>query len=226
MPPLLSVMPLPSRRKLRALAWQGLALAITLGALLWLVSNALTNLEARRIGTGFGFLERPAGIPIGETLIDYAPFDANARAILVGLLNTLLVAASGIVLATIVGVAVGFARLSRNWLLARVASAFVEFVRNVPLLAHLLLIYTLLQMLPSPRSALSLAGIVSLSNRGLVLPTLHMEAASALAIGAGVAAALLAFALAWHARTSRDRFRGRRRLLLWSLAILFFPPSY
>jgi general L-amino acid transport system permease protein len=163
-----------SSRKLRAVIWQALVVAVLIALGLWFVSNTLTNLELRRINSGFGFLQGPAAIPIGETLIAYVPGDTNLRAIAVGLCNTLLVSVLGIVLATVIGVAVGVSRLSRNWLLARLASIYVEYIRNVPLLAHLMVIYVVLQGLPPLRSALSLGGFAFLSNRGLVIPTLAL----------------------------------------------------
>ena len=161
-----------SSLRLRAVIWQALVVAVLVALGFWLVSNTLANLEMRRINSGFGFLQRPAAIPIGETLIGYAPGDTNLRAIAVGLCNTLLVSVLGIVFATLIGVAVGVSRLSRNWLLARLASIYVEYIRNVPLLAHLMVIYVVLQGLPPLRSALSLGGFAFLSNRGLVIPTL------------------------------------------------------
>ena len=149
-----------------------LAVLIALG--FWLVSNTLSNLEPRRINSGFGFLAKtgrnsdrrnPDRLHAGR----FQPARHNGRP-----LNTLLVSVLGIVLATIIGVAVGVSRLSRNWLLARLASIYVEFIRNVPLLAHLLVIYVVLQGLPPLRSAFSLGRSVFLSNRGLIIPTLAM----------------------------------------------------
>src|SRR5690606_9207038 len=105
------------------------------------------------IASGFGFLGNEAGLPIGEHLISYAPTDTYLRALLVGVLNTLRVAVAGIVLATVLGTLIGLARLSRNWLLSRLSAVYVEVVRDLPLLLQLLLLYTLLQGLPTPRQA-------------------------------------------------------------------------
>ncbi len=173
---------------LRGVVWQVLVVGAVLVAVGWLAVNTHQNLMSRRIASGFGFLGSESGLPIGEHLISYAPTDTYFRALLVGSLNTLRVAVSGILLATILGTAIGLARLSRNWLLAKFAAVYVEALRNLPLLLHLLLIYALLQALPPPRAALNpLAGIY-LSNRGLVLPILEWAPAhgwclAALALG-------------------------------------------
>jgi general L-amino acid transport system permease protein len=208
-----------SDRKVRAFVWQAIVVCILAAIGFWLLSNTLTNLEARRINSGFAFLQRPAAMPIGESVIAYAPGASNMRAVLVGLLNTLLVSVLGIVLSTVVGVAIGLARLSRNWLVARLASVYVEYVRNVPLLAHLLLIYVALQGLPPLRSAWTLGNIVFLSNRGLVIPTLslggdHWPVAAAFLAGIGSACALIR-----HARRKRDRTGRRSRPVASALAL-------
>lgn len=179
----------------RNIAWQVLAVGAVAALAAWFISNAQGNFGARRLGFGIDFLSRPANIPIGESLIGYTPGDANYQAIVVGLLNTVLVAVIGIVLATIIGTLLGIARISGNHVASRLALVYVEFVRNVPLLAHLFIIYLFLQGLPPLRSALSLGDVAFLSNRGLVIPTIHagyvavalLAAAIALLVG-GIAA--------------------------------------
>ncbi|MGM0535422.1 MAG: amino acid ABC transporter permease [Pseudomonadota bacterium] len=155
----------------RALLVQGILL-LALGAfIVMVVSNTLANLEARGITTGFGFLGERAGFSIPQTLIEYTGDSTYARTFVVGLLNTLLVSAMGIVAATLIGFAVGIARLSPNWLLARLASAYVEIFRNIPLLVQILFWYfAVLQALPSPRDSHSLFEIAFLNVRGVVLP--------------------------------------------------------
>lgn len=140
---------------------------------LWLFANVQANLQARNIASGFDFLSEPAGFAIGERPIDYAPTDSFGRALLVGLINTLKVSALAIVGATVLGFALGFARLSSNVLLRGVARGYVEFVRNVPLLLHLLVLYAvLLTSLPAlPDVWQPIPGIL-LTNRGLALPGL------------------------------------------------------
>jgi general L-amino acid transport system permease protein len=205
--------------KPRMVVWQILVLAVVLGAALWCISNALVNLEARRINSGFAFLQRPASMPIGETLIAYSPGDSNLRVVMVGLVNTLLVSVLGIVLSTILGVVVGVSRLSKNWLLARLASIYVEYVRNIPLLAHLLLIYVLLQGLPALRSAFSLGHFAFLSNRGLVIPSWAMAGQGWPALLALAAASALTLLLHRYATSKQDRTGRRLMVLPWAFAL-------
>jgi len=142
------------------------------GLLAWfLVSNTIENLERQKIASGFHYLEREAGFEIGDSMIAYSPSDTYARAILVGLLNTLKVAVLGIILSTILGTMIGVGRLSPNWLLARICEGYVEMFRNVPLLLWLFLIYKMIsEAFPGPRQALNLLNSFFLSNRGLYFP--------------------------------------------------------
>lgn len=152
------------------LAQLGVALAVALVAW-YLVGNTMDNLARLSIASGFGFLDREAGFQIGETLVEFGPQDHYSTAFLVGILNTLKVSGIGILLATLLGVVLGIARLSSNWLVARIAAFYVETVRNVPLLLQLFLWYGLLtEGLPGPRQALQPLPGVFLSNRGLKLP--------------------------------------------------------
>lgn len=193
-------------RRVRAVLYQVLVVGavVLLGA--YLVSNTLANLASRNIATGFGFLDREAGFAISESLIPYRPADTYARAIVVGLLNTLNISAVGIVLATILGTLAGVARLSRNWLLARLATVYVESLRNVPVLLQLFLWYALItDGLPSPRQAVHPLPGVFLSNRGLQFPVPVWDQAYVLAaagIGFGIVAAIV---LTRWAKRRRER---------------------
>jgi general L-amino acid transport system permease protein len=142
------------------------------GLLAWfLVSNTIENLERQKIASGFHYLQREAGFEIGDSMIAYSPADTYARAILVGLLNTLKVAVLGIILATILGTMIGVGRLSPNWLLAKICEGYVEMFRNVPLLLWLFLIYKMIsEAFPGPRQAINLLNSFFLSNRGLYFP--------------------------------------------------------
>jgi len=142
------------------------------GLLAWfLVSNTIENLERQKIASGFHYLEREAGFEIGDSMIAYSPADTYARAILVGLLNTLKVAVIGIVLATILGTLIGVGRLSPDWLLAKICEGYVEMFRNVPLLLWLFLIYKMIsEAFPGPRQAINVLNSFFLSNRGLYFP--------------------------------------------------------
>jgi general L-amino acid transport system permease protein len=161
-------------RRVRAALYQaGLAAAVAL--LAWyFISNTAANLESRNIASGFAFLTREAGFEIGETpFLAYSAADSYLRALAVGLLNTFRVAAIGVVLATLLGALVGLARLSPNWLLAKLAAGYVEVIRNVPLLVQLFFWYAIIaENLPGPREALEPLPGVYLSNRGIVFPAI------------------------------------------------------
>ena len=143
------------------------------GLLAWyLVSNTMENLARQKIASGFHYLEREAGFEIGDTMIEYSPASTYARAIWVGILNTLRVAVLGIILATVLGTVIGVGRLSPNWLLSRICEWYVEAFRNVPLLLWLFLFYKLIsEAFPGPRQAISMLwNSVFLSNRGVYFP--------------------------------------------------------
>ncbi|WP_050387875.1 amino acid ABC transporter permease [Bradyrhizobium sp. BEA-2-5] len=175
--------------RVAGLFWQILVVAIAVAVVAWLWSNAVHNLSVRRISTGFAFLGREAGMPIADSWIDYTPKNTYLRAFIVGVVNTLRVAVIGIVLATVIGTLVGIARLSSNWLLARLAAVYVEVLRDLPLLLQLLFWYVLMQGLPAARQAWKPVDGVYLSNRGLVLPSVPLHEANdwtLVALAAGV----------------------------------------
>ena len=211
-----------NRPKIRAVFYQ----LVLLAALLWLgfefALNAKANLDAQKITSGFGFLDNTAGFGINQSLIAYNEADTYARVFFVGLLNTLLVAAIGIVLATILGFLVGLARLSRNWLVARLAGGYVELIRNLPLLFQLLFWYlAVLGTLPLPRQSISLFGAIFLNNRGIIVP------APVAGEGTGAVIALSVIATValrlWAKR--RQMGTGRQFPLLWAgLALVVAPP--
>ena len=157
--------------KAKNLLYQGGALAAVLLLAGFLVSNTLDNLAARNIATGFRFLWREAGFEIGESPIAYGAADTYLRALVVGLANTLRVSLLAIVLATLLGTAIGLCRLSANLLLRGLAALYVEFIRDTPLLVQLFFWYALIsEMLPAPRAALEPLPGFFLSNRGFFFP--------------------------------------------------------
>jgi len=168
--------------RVRGIVYQLIVVGIIGFIIWWLWSNTVHNLEVRRIATGFGFLNREAGLPIAESLIDYSPTDTYFRALLVGLLNTLKIAVVGIVLATVLGTLIGIARLSKNWLLSKTAGVYIEVIRDLPLLLQLLFWYAILQGLPGPRQAINPVDGVFLSNRGLKLPWIEWQDAHSFAL--------------------------------------------
>jgi len=197
--------PAPARRRFswndpatRALAYQVIVVGLV-GFVVWyLVSNTLHNLSVRNISTGFGFLGREAGFAIGESAVAYSPADTYGRAIWVGLLNTLRVSVIGIVLATLLGTLIGIARLSRNWLVARVATVYIEVMRNIPLLLQLFFWYAIItENMPGPRQALEPLPGVFLSNRGLKMPALQGDAIDWIVGGLGVAIVLVLVVAHW-----------------------------
>jgi general L-amino acid transport system permease protein len=180
--------------KFRGIVYQILLCLLIALAAAAVVRNVTENLARNRITSGFGFLDQTAGFDISQTLIDYSVQTSTyGRAFWVGLLNTLLIAGLGIVLATIWGFVIGIARLSRNWLVANVARGYVELIRNIPLLLQLLFWYNaVLKALPEMRESIVLGGAV-LNNRGLFLPQPNFGPGTglvALAFVIGIASAL------------------------------------
>ncbi len=182
----------------------------------YLVSNTMDRLSQQSIASGFGFLDKPASFGISESLIAYSPADTYGRAFLVGLLNTFKVGVLGIILATLIGTLIGVARLSSNWLISKLASMYVETLRNVPLLLQLFFWFALVtEILPHPRQALSPMEGVFLSNRGLMFPIPEYHPVHTWMLMALVVAVLGCLALARHAHHLQDR-TGRQFPLLWS----------
>lgn len=171
-------------------------------AALFYVFGRNTAATMSRIGVtpGFGFLERSANFEIGESLIAFRAGDIYARAILAGLLNTASVAVLGCVLATVLGVALGVARLSGNLLLSGIVRWYVEVVRNTPLLLQLFFWISLVQALPPPRRALSLFDAFYLTNRGVFVPGPAFHNLSGAAVLAAGAVLLAWAAFLWAAR--------------------------
>jgi len=191
-----------------------------------IVANVRANLRTQGIASGFGFLANPAGFSISQTLIPYSESDSYARVFLVGLINTLVVSAIGIVIATIIGFAVGLGRLSPNWLLSRLAGGYVELIRNLPLLYQILFWYlAVLGALPGPRQSLSPISGVFLSNRGIVVPRPIPQDSFAFFCCALLLAIIVAFALRAYAR--RALFREGRVVRVWpyALAVLIGLPA-
>jgi general L-amino acid transport system permease protein len=155
----------------RSVIIQAVAVVLLFGLFAHLVRNAVVNLEAIGKGFSFSYLWEPASYDINQHLIEYTSRSTHFRAMLVGILNTLLVAVSGIVLATVLGFSLGVLRLSKNLLASKLAHIYIDYVRNVPVLLHILLVYgIILNTLPVPREAQSLGDIAFLTNRGFFLP--------------------------------------------------------
>ena len=163
----------PPWRDVRVLNIAGqVAVVIVVGLVVaFMVRNFSSAMAERGLGFGFSFLGRTAGFDISESPISYAATDTYGKAFLVGLLNTLFVSFIGIILATILGIVVGVARLSPNWLVRRIASWYVELIRNTPLLVQLFILYfAVFLQLPAVSQTIALPGSVFLNQRGVFLP--------------------------------------------------------
>lgn len=214
-----------SNRRVRGYLYQALVLGGVLLLAAFLVDNTLANLERRSIATGFGFLEREAGFGIGESLIAYSPADTFLRALTVGLLNTLKVSLLGIVLATLVGTLAGIARLSHNWLLARIAGLYVEGLRNIPVLLQLFFWYALItEGLPLPREALNPLPGVFLSARGLRFPVPVWETTHLAMVVAFLGGCLGAWLLGRWARRRQELTGLGFPVLRIGVALILVPP--
>src|SRR5687768_13164734 len=185
----------------RSIFLQALVVLLLLWLFWELIANARSNLAARGILSGFGFLDQSAGFDVSQSLIPYSATDTYRRLYFVGLLNTLLVAVLGIIFATILGFFIGIARLSRNWLLARLAGGYVEIVRNLPLLFQLLFWYlAVLGTLPVTRESISVFDVIFLNNRGAVLPRpIFADGTGKVVFAFGIALAAVGL-LRWWAR--------------------------
>lgn len=157
--------------RIRSIFFQIVTLSLVFWAGWVLIDNTLSNMESRGISTGFGFLDETAGFGIIMSLVPYDATMSYGRTFLVGLTNTLLVSAMGIVAATILGFILGVARLSSNWLVAKVSLVYIEVIRNIPLLLQIFFWYfAVLSNLPSPRQSVEVGNALFLNNRGLYLP--------------------------------------------------------
>jgi general L-amino acid transport system permease protein len=233
-----------------------LVLAAALVAFVWWIAhNTIVNLRRLNIASGFEFLWERSGFDIGQTLIRYTQDSTYGRALLVGFLNTLLVAALGIVFATIIGLILGIARLSRNWLVAKLAATYVEVIRNVPVLLQLLFWYkAVLSVLPNPKQGLILEGevdplspfrwllrqagidtgpsaltfhmpTIALNNRGLLLPVPVPGPDFTATMVAFLAALAVAVAIALWARARQRRTGAQFPSFRVGLALVILVPA-
>jgi general L-amino acid transport system permease protein len=191
--------------KIRGLFFQLLLIAVLLFAGYEIVSNTMANLARQNIASGFNFLHTTAGFGIIQSLIDYSEESSYGRALVVGFLNTLLVAFIGVFVATILGFIIGIARLSPNWVISRIAYVYIEIVRNIPLLLQIFFWYfAVLRAVPNPRDSFALPGDIFLNNRGIFAPRPIFEDGSGLAGIALLIAIVGTFFVAHWARKRQE----------------------
>ena len=209
----------------RGVLYQAAAFAALALFVWWLADNAAVNLARQEKATGFGFLNDTAGFAINFHLVEYEEASPIRRVFIVGALNTLLIAALGILLTTVIGFVVGIARLSPNPLAAKAAAAYVEVFRNIPLLLQIFFWYfAVLRPLPSPRDGIVFMGGAHLNNRGLYLPEPILESGDALAWSALAAGLLASFALAKWAARRQSRTGRAFPVFRVSLCLIFGLP--
>jgi general L-amino acid transport system permease protein len=210
----------------RSIFIQIITMVIVLTFLGLIIHNVVINLEIAGKDFSFGFLNYPAGYDITfQPFISYSPTDTHLRAAAVGISNTLLVAVSGIILASILGFTMGVLRLSNNWLVSRLVYVFLEFTRNVPVLLHILFIYSIfLYVLPVPKKAINFSDTIFLTNRGFFLPSPVFEDGFGFVWIALLAAiAIVVFFVRWE-RKNQDATGENYSVFSISLALLFGLP--
>lgn len=198
---------------------------LVIALLWWLGVNFLRAADARNLSLSFGFLDRPAGFPISDPAIPYETSDTFGYAFLVGVLNTLRVAVAGVVAATILGTLVALARLSSNWLLSKIALAFIEFHRNIPLLVLLFIWYfTVFRELPAVGESTIFPGPIFLNQRGVYFTWPRLNE-TGWVFAAGLVLGLVAAVALWNVLRARREQTGRKTYFVEiSLAALFVFP--
>jgi general L-amino acid transport system permease protein len=187
--------------KVRGIFFQLLVVVLLVAASWWIVNNVIDNLRRSNIASGFGFLNSRAGFDIAESPIAYSSDSTYGRALLVGFLNTLIVAAAGIVTATIIGFIVGIGRLSHNWLIRKICTVYIEVFRNIPpLLVIFFWYFGVLSVLPGARDSIHLPLESFLNNRGFYFPRPVWGEGSELILLALAIGVILAFFMARRAR--------------------------
>ncbi|TIP53439.1 MAG: amino acid ABC transporter permease, partial [Mesorhizobium sp.] len=189
--------------KIRGIFFQAVVVIVLVALVWWIAQNVIANLTRLRIASGFGFLNSRAGFDISESAIAYSSDSTYGRAILVGFLNTVIVAVAGIITATLIGFIIGIGRLSHNWLIRKICTVYVEVFRNIPPLLVIFFWYSgVLAVLPPPRESINLPFSSFLNQRGFYFPRAVWGDGSWLIL----VALLLGIAMAWFvARKARQR---------------------
>lgn len=215
----------------RSLTIQVVAAMLIMLFLAQLVDNTVTNLAVLGKDISFTFLWSTAGYDINQQIIPFTSQDTHARAALVGILNTLLVAVLGCILATVIGVFAGVLRLSKNWLVARVMTFYVECMRNTPLLIWILIVFAVMtEATPQPRdfreggtAAMMFADSVAITNRGVFIPNPIWADGSGIVVAILMLSIIGIFALRYVARKRQEDTGQQLPVLRLSLAMLIVP---
>lgn len=206
--------------RVRSFAVQAALIAAVIFFAYEITHNTYVNLKSRNIASGYGFLGKTAGFDITDALVSYSSNSTYWDALVVGFLNTIRVSLLGIMLATIIGFVMGVARLSRNWLVAKIGTLYVEIFRNVPLLLWMFIIYgAMLQPLPGPKQAINILDSFFLSNRGLMVPKPSFEQDAWLGL-AGFAVAIAAVLAIRRLAKARQEKSGEVFPIFWTGAVL------
>lgn len=216
----------------RSLTIQVVAAILIMLLLVELVDNTVTNLAALGKDIRFGFLWSTAGYDINQQLIPFSSQDTHARAALVGILNTLLVAVLGCILATVIGVLAGVLRLSKNWLVARIMTVYVEAMRNTPLLIWIYIVFAVMtEATPLPRefreggsSSMIFWDSVAITNRGVYIPAPVWGAGSGIVVAVFLLSIAAIFVLRRYARKRQEQ-TGQQLPVFWISLGLFFLPA-
>lgn len=210
----------------RDAVYQALTICLVVLGFWWIVDNTATNLARSGTVSGYDFLKGRAGFEISEKLILYSSDSSYLRALLVGFLNTVLIAVTGIITATVVGFLIALGRLSSNWLVSRLCVIYVEVFRNTPALLVIFIWYSgVLTLLPQPRDSLALPFGALLNNRGLAVPSPVWLQGSWVLLAAPLLAIILVFALKSWSTRRQARTGLRFPLLATSIAILIALPA-
>ena len=214
-------------KRTRGIIIQVLVLSGLFAFAAYIVNNTINNLELLGIETGYGFLNEPANYDINQRLIEYDSRSSHARAAMVGVLNTLLIAFCGIIMATIIGFTAGVLRLSGNWLVSRIVVCYVKFTRNVPVLLQILLWHGIIvHSLPRPQQALEPFSGMFLSNRGFMIPKPLFEPAAWAVAVALLSAILGAVWFVGHARKVQEETGKRYPVFAICAALLVGLPVF
>jgi len=221
-----SIFSLLNNNELRGYLFQAIALlAIVLLAYI-AIDNLFINIEARSIHTGFSFLDNRAGFDINESIIYYTPESSNLRVFYVGLLNTIVVAIVGIFFATIIGLLIGIARLSNNYLISKLAGGYIELFRNIPILLQILFWYNLsLIIFPHPRKSFEFFDAIFINRRGFYVPKPIAEDGFLFVVVALIIAIIGVIAMKKHFKKKHEKTGIYTSTFLYSTLLIIGLPA-